>query len=258
MKKINLPIDIEKKDLISPRNPDFSWLLKTIITVILIFIAIYLSMVIFSYSTLKFLSLEKEKEIFWWLNNYIKIINTEEFDEEQLSIQTNFKEKYNIFVNKLEDANAFASVWANISINKWLIESLEYEEELLFVIWHEIAHIENRDMLRAILKEIPFSFALNLLGFDMSFKTSSLIDIVESHYSRKVEMIADNYSANFINELWMNLNCSLNFFKNKDNKFTKYLNLNSSHPTDTERIKNLKSKTMFDKKECTPLNYNFK
>ncbi|MDR2639943.1 MAG: hypothetical protein LBC61_00975 [Candidatus Peribacteria bacterium] len=61
----------------------------------------------------------------------------------------------------------------------------------------------------------------------------------------------------YVNNLGLNLECSANFFKNDDDKFLKYLNFVSSHPTNEKRLKNILAKNENKDVECRVLEYEF-
>ena len=47
-------------------------------------------------------------------------------------------------------------------ITREFLESVEYIETLDFVIGHEIAHIEHRDMLKSIIPSLPVHIILSV------------------------------------------------------------------------------------------------
>lgn len=253
MQKVELPIEIEKKDLIKPGKPDFSWLFRMLVLITIIIVFLYSFFKIFSFYVIKYLPIEKEIEFFWGIINYTE--QFEKFEQNKLTNKFLIDDRISIYISESEEINAFATIWWNIIINKWLLKNIDYEEELIFIIWHEMSHIENRDMLKSILEEIPFTIALKLLWIDVDFKITNLSELINSYSSKKLEIRADENWARLINDTWLNLNCALNFFKDEENIFLEYLNLASTHPTNKIRIKKLEENILYPEKKCNNILY---
>lgn len=255
MQKIDLPIDIEKWDRTTPSNPDFSWMWIMLGILLWVFVVWYACFWIFSYLIISYFPIEKEIEFFNEFINFNE--DLEKLDENQIETKIEEVSKYNFYVSDSSEVNAYATLWWNILVNKWLIENLKYEEELVFILFHEIHHIENRDVLRWILRDIPFSVMLRILWFDIDLQIANLSDIAKSYTDKKIELEADNNAIQIMNELWLNINCAINFFEDDDYKFIKYLNFIWSHPTNEARIKNIEEKNKNPEKDCTLLEYEF-
>jgi predicted Zn-dependent protease len=135
-------------------------------------------------------------------------------------------------------ANAFATLWWNIILTTELLEELEYEEELLFIIWHEAEHIEKRHVLTWLLTNIPFKMTLVLLGFE--FDTSFISKKTTQFFDKNLETKADQWGIDFLNEINLNLECALGFFSRESpSLFNSYFEFDSSHPITQNRIKHI-------------------
>lgn len=136
METIKLPIEENKEDNINPSNPDLWWLWKMLMITIPVFIISYLFFYIFSYFIIWAISIEKEKQLF----SDLSLI---EEDKTLLDINTHLANKINdlkdtsIYLEDSEDINAYAFIWWNIILTTWLLENIDYEEELIFIIWNE-------------------------------------------------------------------------------------------------------------------------
>lgn len=248
MEKIELPIE---DDNVSPSKPDLWWLFKMLAIVISFVIFWYLIFYIFTYFIIWNITLEKEKEYFWnfWITSELKI-----FDFSKLINKIPDIDNYKIYVKNSSEVNAYAVIWWNIILTTGLLENLDYEEELIFILWHEIKHIENRDVLKAYLTNIPLLITLNYLWFETNNQIINISEITIKQINKNTELNADNWWIELINKMWLNLDCSSNFFKKENDIFANYLQLISSHPTNQKRIKNIKSKNENNEKECTKLN----
>lgn len=249
--KIKLPIEENKKDKIKPLNPDFSRLLKILIITIPTIIFIYLCFYLFAYLVVWKISIEDEEKYLW--NFWIDEISAEKFDVTKLKNKPKEFETYNIYVNNSDEINAYAFLWWKIIITQWLLDSIEHEEELLFIIWHEMEHIKNRDVLRALLVEIPFQLSLNYLWIDIWTNIINISDITTNYISKDTELKADKWWIELINSMWLNLNCSSIFFKRESDDFSKYIQFASTHPSNIKRIKNIEKQNKNKNKDCTPL-----
>ncbi len=254
MKTVKLPIKWDYEDNINPSNPDFWWLWKMLIITIPFFIVSYLSFYLFSYFIIWSISLEKEKELFSDIP-FIKENKT------LLDINTNLTNKIvdlkgiNIYLEDSEDINAYAFIWWNIILTKWLLENIDYEEELIFIVWHEMKHIENRDVLHSLLTEIPFYLTLQFFWFDFN---KDISNIANKYSSRITEINADIWWIELINKMNLNLNCSVNFFENWNGDFNNYLLLLSDHPTNVKRIEKMKKMNLNKNIKCHKFIYNKK
>jgi Zn-dependent protease with chaperone function len=91
------------------------------------------------------------------------------------------------------EMNAFALPGGAILVTRGLLDEVD-DDELAFVLAHEVAHLEHRDNLRALGRAVAFGIALSILGvessssFDLSEVTGRL---ALSRYSRSREEAAD-------------------------------------------------------------------
>jgi Zn-dependent protease with chaperone function len=82
--------------------------------------------------------------------------------------------------------NAFALPGGTILVTRGLIDAVDSENELAFVLAHEIGHFRNRDHLRQLGR--GFAFGLVLLavaGTDGGFATSSVLDGAARSFGRR-------------------------------------------------------------------------
>ena len=250
MEEIKLPIKEDKKDQISPLNPDFWWLWKMIIIIIPIIIISYLLFYFFAHFIIWNISIEKERELFWDISEKE---NMQIFDLKSLKNEIEGLNNTNIYIEKNNEINAYAIIWWDIILTTWLLENIENEEELIFIIWHENEHIKNRDVLQSLLTDIPFYLTMQFLWFNFDNK---ILNITKKYSSKTTEIKADNWWIELINKMNLNLNCSLIFFEKENKIFDNYLQLISDHPTNINRIKNIKNQNWNNQKKCTPFIYN--
>lgn len=247
MQKIDLPIEKEEKDKISPLKPDFKWVWKMIFTIILIIFIIYFWVWAFSKYVILNISIEKEKEIFW--NLFIE--DTEKTLDKSIFWENIWELKnFNIYISEEEAPNAFATPWANIIVTKWLLKEAKTKEEILFILGHEMTHIKNRDVLKNFTKNMPFTIILNFLWIDFwtwVFNTNTLIS---NYFSREAEKNADSWAIEFMNSLELNATCAERFFKEIWWNDRKILEFAQSHPVNWDRVKFIEKNSKFKNKKC--------
>jgi len=140
--------------------------------------------------------------------------------------------------------NAMAFPGGNILVFSGLIKAVRSENELAFVMAHELGHFANRDHLRAMGRGlIIMSGAIFLFGQDNSltnFMVKSLMT-VETKFSQKQETDADLWALSLLNQTYGHVAGATDFIKqvitrNKSGRFLYYF---STHPYPNERLKTL-------------------
>lgn len=94
-----------------------------------------------------------------------------------------------------EVINAFALPGGRVWVTKGLIDAVGTPDELAAVLAHEIAHIENRDMLAGVYRAVGFGLLLDAVISGGSGAGQQLVllgaNLTDMHYSRGVEELAD-------------------------------------------------------------------
>lgn len=241
MKKINLPI---AEDEISPMNPDWNRLGKMLWIIIMIIISSYFILHVTVQLFIVSLSIQEEKELFSHFVEQEKI-----FDIEQL--ENKFSSDYDIYIlDEDYEANAYAIPGAVVYLTQALLDEIQYEEELIFILWHEFAHIQDRDVLKMYARDIPFRFILASVWFDTALTGISLSNITWNYISQATEKSADKWWIELVNSLGLNLECATWFFERNSWDLSQFSSMFSSHPSDISRIENIKNNAKY-KTECT-------
>jgi len=147
-------------DEVSPLRPDFKWMSYMIWISIPLFAFTFLFFYIFSNFIISKLDLKDEKTYFW--NSFLDK-SAEKMDLTKFSYKIILPEYIDVYIIESPEINAFASIWWNVLFTTSLIEKLKYEEEFLFILWHEIEHIKNRDVIKSFSTKIPFYITLAFL-----------------------------------------------------------------------------------------------
>jgi len=140
--------------------------------------------------------------------------------------------------------NALALPGGRIVVFSGLLEEAQSENELVFVLSHEMGHFFNRDHLSGLGRGLVFMLlSVSIFGPDsmVGEKIGSLLKVSEFRFSRKHETMADEYALDALNCYYGHVAGATSFFKHtstvEEKKFTgHYL---STHPLSDQRIARL-------------------
>ena len=155
----------------------------------------------------------------------------------------NYKDPVVIVINDDKLVNAFAAPGGFIFISTGMLNFLESEDELAFVLAHEIGHIELDHGLNAVIQKTSgdlFKKGAGGMGMSDSF-FGGMIDFAENGYSKDLEMEADGRGAILAVRAGYDVNAALNVIK-KFEKKTGHTHA-SGYPDDRSAIINEISKT---------------
>ncbi len=249
--KIELPT--ESIDA-QPHKPDFKWAGIMLGVWVWFFAFSFLVFHLFANFIVANISIEKEKQIFWSI--FAEEIWTQKLqDYYSFSKQILEFEQYNIFVNEDEQINAFTFPGANILATTELIDSAKYEEEIIFVLAHEIGHVQLRHNLKALARNLPFKITLFFLWFDINLWITNLTEATLNSASRDAEQQADKIAIRIMKKNNLNPYCASRFFEQLPDSSLKFM---STHPTNNSRIQNIKKAWTWksDFSDCTKIAIN--
>ncbi len=246
IEKIELPINIHEA---LPLRPNLRWAMITLGYLIAAIVFCYVAFWIFAWSVLLIIDLEKEKK---YLGPLFLDTSLEKLDMSRLQYRLPQSKDYDIYILEEEAENAFAMIGATLMITRWLLEAIQYEEELLFILGHEIEHLENRDALRWLLVHAPMTLGLAFLGFDSGIPISEIAQIFSNTQSRSLERSADAWGVELLHDLQLNTRCAIWFFERNQEDWEQYGVYFSTHPISSERIAFIEESAWeFWEKECT-------
>ncbi len=132
----------------------------------------------------------------------------------------NYKDPVIIVINDDKLVNAFAAPGGFIFISTGMLNFLESEDELAFVLAHEIGHIELDHGLNAVIQKTSgdlFKKGAGGMGMSDSF-FGGMIDFAENGYSKDLEMEADGRGAILAVRAGYDVNAALNVIKKFEKK----------------------------------------
>jgi len=183
------------------------------------------------------------------------------------SILNNLQDKcaklpYDISVHELKskDANAFAFPGYSILALSGLLDKAESENEIAFVLAHELGHFKHRHHLRKLGRSLVFmTMSVAFMGSNSRITNAfaSSLDITEMKFSQSEETQSDIYALGLVNCLYGHVGGSTHFFERIDkiekSKYRDYLF--STHPIAKQRVKKLSEyskKKGYEIKELIP------
>ncbi len=152
--------------------------------------------------------------------------------------------------SKIENAAALAG--GHIFVTAGFLNSVKSENELAFVLAHELGHLAARDSLKGLGRSLPLMFILTVVDFGTSGTGGTpgiikhAVNLTAMNYSRDQEYAADVYGLSATVRRYGHGDNSLDFFENMANREGKTALANNvseyflTHPLTEKRIEILK------------------
>lgn len=110
--------------------------------------------------------------------------------------------KYQLSYVADPEPNAFALPGGRIVLTRGLLESLEAEIAIAFVLAHELGHFAGRDHLQRLGRQIGFGTGLAILTGGSSGVIDSVGNLLVLNYSREEETAADRFALGVLDEIY--------------------------------------------------------
>ncbi|MEM1240550.1 MAG: M48 family metallopeptidase [Cyanobacteria bacterium P01_H01_bin.26] len=146
--------------------------------------------------------------------------------------------------------NAMVSPGGHIFVTTGLLDDLETENELAFILSHELGHYENRDALRGLgrsLVLLSLNGLLGLSGVQLPSVLTGSLNLADLHYSRDQERRADIYAIEITHQRYGHLGHALGFFERLSAEeldleaLARIREWQSTHPLTQSRIEDLEA-----------------
>ncbi len=154
--------------------------------------------------------------------------------------------EYRVRVENNPAVNAIALPGGTILVYSGLINEVDSDDELAFVLGHELGHFHNRDHLKGLgrglamlIISLPFASSDGLISGFISDQISNL----EMQFSQSQEHQADLFGLRLIAAQGKNLDGALNFMQDMadENKTPRLAYYFATHPHPEERLDLLKA-----------------
>ena len=143
--------------------------------------------------------------------------------------------------------NAFALPGGGIVVTRGLIEQSESENELAFVLAHELGHFHGRDHLRGIGRAAAFTLLSATLGAAVGMGVPDGLtlaqSLTQSGFNRAQESAADEFALDLVHREYGHLGGAFDFFR-KDTAGgggRMAVSWLSTHPSSDDRIERLEN-----------------
>lgn len=219
-----------------------------------ILLSVYLVLGLFIDTAVEYISPELEARIFKPLSYG---------SSEHQSKSSNKQEALQVLVNNLQQCtdlpyplqvnlvesdtpNAFAFPGGKIVVFSSLIDAVQSENGLAFVLAHELSHFQNRDHLRGMGRSIVFTALMSAVtgaGSDLTRLVSPVTGFSQAQYSQRRETMADEQALTILNCYYGHVGGAAEFFETMapltDDAKSPISHYFSSHPEAQHRIANL-------------------
>lgn len=217
-----------------------------------IFVAIVLLLIFLIEVALYFVPAETEAELFadWLPEDLVTISPSDDrLYETQMLVNrlsahwADAPYLFRVEVDDSEAANAMALPGGLIVVTQGLLDDVESENELAFVLGHELGHFRNRDHLRALGRGIVLSlFFAVITGNDVSGIGINVADITLRGFNREQESDADEFGLAVVYSEYGHVNEAWRLFERWDleqDRASGVVSYLSTHPQAGDRVEQL-------------------
>ncbi|MBE9063815.1 M48 family metallopeptidase [cf. Phormidesmis sp. LEGE 11477] len=259
-----VPKEITKEVNVTPVHPlvNLAYLLGT---VTLAGIVIYVVLGLIASQLVKRIGIETEEQIGASLVNSLpNRIDTGDSRLEYLqdltsSLQDNLSQTeiavveyppVKISILDMPEENAMVTAGSHLMVTEGLLDQVESENELAFVLAHELGHLHNRDPLDALGRSLVLMTVSGLLGVGQgpnSVLVPNVLNLTEQGHSRTQETMADEYAIALMMARYDHGGHSLDFFRRLQSEefdlgvLSPVAEWQQTHPLTDNRIERLES-----------------
>ncbi len=219
-----------------------------------IFVAIAIVLVFIVEIALHFVSAEDEARFFrdWLPDDLITVSpDDERLFETQLLVDRlsahwpDSPYELRVEIDDSDTANAMALPGGLIIVTQGLLDQVESENELAFVLGHELGHFRNRDHLRGLGRGAVLSlFFAVTLGGDAGGVGIKVADLTLRGFSRNQESEADAFGLGLVNAEYGHVDEAWRLFERwsiTDNSIINFVSYLSTHPEADDRVSELEA-----------------
>lgn len=179
-----------------------------------------------------------------------KALRSEKLDELVKSLWAHYPESkdapLDTYILREKGLNAFMALGGRLMVTEGALEELKNENELAFVICHELGHFYGRHVIKAMGRSLSLTVLSSLMGIqETSAKfINSATEFGDLSFSRKQETEADLFAMDCLNQHYGHVAGYDEFFKQvKKGEFSlqnsKLMKYSSTHPVTQDRLDKL-------------------
>ena len=151
--------------------------------------------------------------------------------------------EFRVEIDDSQIANAMALPGGLIIVTEGLLDQVESENELAFVLGHELGHFRNRDHLRALGRGLVLALFFSVTtGSDVSGLSIKVTDVALRGFSRGQESEADEFGLALVYTHYGHVDEAWRLFERWDEEDDSLLDVVpylSTHPATDNRIEDL-------------------
>ena len=221
-----------------------------------IFVAIALLLIFMVEVAVYFVSTEDEANLFadWLPDDLLAVSRTDDrLRETQLLVDRlalhwpETRYQFRVEIDDSELSNAMALPGGLIIVTQGLLDQVESENELAFVLGHELGHFRNRDHLRALGRGVMLSvFFAVVTGNDVTGIGLTAADLTLRSFTRQQETKADEFGLAIVHAEYGHVNEAWRLFERwaiTDNNLIDLVTYLSTHPDTGDRIADMRELT---------------
>ena len=150
---------------------------------------------------------------------------------------------YPIHIRIMEESepNAFAVPGGVIYITRGILKKMESENELAFIIGHELGHFKHRDHLRGMGYKLIVGVLGLMLGSNYGAATQMTLGIGSSRHSQSAEFAADAFGLEVMQCAYGSVSEATKLFEKMDTGH-EWRYFMATHPGFKERVKRMREK----------------
>ena len=221
-----------------------------VVALSLIFAVISVALIFAVEIALYFIPEEKEADLFEdWLPEDIVTVAPDDSRLEKLEkmlwrLSRHYPESpynFRIEIDDSENMNAMALPGGLIVVTAGLLDEIETENELAFILGHEMGHFKNRDHMRALGRGVVISLVFVAISGSGAATDlgASITDLALRSFSRGQESAADEFGLGLVQQEYGHVADSWRFFERMDqidSEFLELLTYLSTHPSPDDRV----------------------
>lgn len=219
----------------------------------LIFTTILVTLIFLIDLALYFVPVEREVQMFdsWLPGDLVtvapddpRLAKLEELTGRLAAHWPESKYAFRVEINDSTDLNAMAFPGGLIILTSGLLDQVQSENELAFIIGHELGHFHNRDHIRGLGRGVVVAilFAAISSSDGSGVLSSSIADLTLRGFGRRQEAAADRFGLEIVHAEYGHVADAWRFFERIDAGEERVIDVVaylSTHPSPQDRVRKL-------------------
>jgi Zn-dependent protease with chaperone function len=144
----------------------------------------------------------------------------------------------NIYISGEKEANAYALPGGNIHITQGMLSQIKNQNELVFIVGHELGHFKNKDHLKSMGQALILVTLATLMGDDYSF-LGHTINAGGAKYSQSAEFSADKVGLELMNCAYGSVTDATKMFERMGEGKSEWEFFLATHPNFDSRVEKM-------------------